>query len=550
MATEVSFEGRKITLPGVYSTIKSGVKNPPITLSYGNVLIIDNGSGAGYGGGAGIDGELSSGLDTIYPITNIQDFRTLTKGGPWYKLAKPLFQPVPQPGINGASTVYYVRAATTTAATMSFTPTGGGANGGTFTIKCRDEGIVGNGVQDSGDELRKGYAFKLIAGIEDPAKFILIIYRGTFTGLAADGYPYGDSLEADSAPVEVIRSDEFSLISELNTWATNDGIFQEYFKISAYSASGDGSIDSTDLTNFSDYTLAATGSETFSTANFNLVLQAVSTLRYTFILSDKFGDDAQNILNDLLLSHVSDPQTLWEKMIFIGGGVDNTKWTQTNGSIPAAQHFNSDRVVVVHGGVKVSSSFSPTGIRNENSLYTAAMVLGRIAGLAPQIPGTFKTLPIEGLQHQLTDTEKKNGLKYGVLMLHYDTQLETPSFCILQAVNTLQNNINIINQDGTTNEISIRRISAQLNLELTINARTELLGNEAGANLNTLSDRFIIDWTAGQLQARTANENTDNLIISYRNISVTTNQDVKSVTYEFKPNGPINKFIMVGFMVN
>lgn len=549
MATEVSFEGRKVTLPGVYSTIKSGIKNPPITLSYGNVLIIDNGSGAGYGGGAGINGELQSGIDAVYPVTNIDDFRALTKGGVWYKNSKPLFQPVPQPGIVGASTVYYVRAATTVGATMTFAPTGGGANGGNFVFKCRDEGLIGNGSLDSGSELRKGYAFKLSAGIVNTSAFILTVYRGTFTGLAADGYPYGDALEADSPPIEIVKSPEFTTIDELNTWAVEDGIFQEYFSITTFTSSGDGSIDAADLTAYSDYELATGGTESFNTTDFNKVLEEVATLRYSFILSDKFGDNAQDILNDLLLSHVIDPETSWEKMIFIGGGVDSTKWTQANGSIPAAQHFNSDRVVVVHGGVDVSSSFSPLGIRNEDSLYTTSLVLGRIAGLAPQTPGTFKTLPIEGLRHSLTNTEKKAGQSAGVLMLNWDTQLDTPAFVILHAINTLQNNKNLVNPDGTTGEISIRRISAQLNLELTINARTDLLGQESGPNLNTLSDRFIIDWVAGQLEARTANETADNLIIEYRNISVVTNQDVKSVTYEFKPNGPINKFIMTGFMV-
>ncbi len=550
MATEVNFEGRKITLPGVYSTIKSGVKNPPITLSYGNVLIIDSGSGANYGGGAGVGGELANGIDTVYPISNIDDFRTLTKGGPWYKLARQLFQPVQQPGIVGASTVYYVRAAATIGATMTFSPVGGGSNGGSFVAKCRDEGIVGNGAQDTGDELRKGYAFVMSAGVENTSAFIITFYLGTFTGLDEDGYPYGNSLEENSTPLEVIKSDEFLTIDELNDWATSDGIFQEYFVIDDFTSTGDGSVDTADLTTYSDYTLATGGTETFDETNFNLALDSVTTLRYSFLLSDNYGDNAQDIMNDLLVSHVIDPETSWEKMIFIGGGVDNTKWTQTNGSIPIAQHFNTDRVVVVHGGVNVSSSFPPSGVRNENSLFTAATVLGRIAGLAPQIPGTFKTLQLEGLRHSLKNVEKKNGLAAGVLMLHWDTQLDTPTFCILQAVNSLQNNKNQINPDASSFEISIKRIGFQLNLELTINARTELLGNEAGPNLNTLTDRFIIDWVAGQLEARTANATTDNLIVEYRNISVVTNQDIKSVTYEFKPNGPVNKFIMTGFMVS
>lgn len=549
MATEVNFEGRKVILPGVYSIIKSGIKNPPISLSYGNVLIIDTGSGANYGGGSGVNGELASGLDTVYPIDNIEDFRKLVKGGYWYTLAKPLFEPLPQPGINGVSTVYYIRAATTVSSRMTFNPIGGGPNGGTLVMQCRDEGVIGNGSLTSG-ELRKGYAFKLSAGVKDPTKFILTFYLGTFTGLAPDGFPYGDIAESDSPPKEVVKSVEFTDMAEAIAWAESDAAFQNYFNVESSSVIGDGSIDGTDLTNFSTYQLSIGGTESFGAADFTSVLNAVAALRYTFILSDKYGDNAQDANNDLLLSHVIDPDTSFEKMIFIGGGVDDTKFTQANGSIPAAQHFNSDRVAVVHSGIKLSSSITPNRIREWNSLYTTALVLGRIAGLEPQTPGTFKILPIVGVQHQLTNSEKETGLQAGVLMVNYDTNLITPSYVILQAVNTLQNNLNQVNEDGTTHEISIRRIASQLNLELVINARVDLLGQEEGPNLNTLSDQTIVDWTAGQLSFRTARPTDDNLIIEYRNISVTTNQDSKFVTYEFKPNGPINKFFLTGFMVN
>lgn len=546
MATEVNFEGKKIILPGVYSVVKSGIKNPPITLSYGNILIIDDGLGAGYGGGAGINGTLSNGIDNVYPVDNIEDFRTLTKGGYWYTLAKPLFEPQPQPGINGVSTVYYVRAATTVAAEMSYIPTGGGGFGGTFEVQCRDEGLIGNGALDSGSvDLRKGYAFKVKVGVLDPAKFIIEFYQGTFTGLAGDGYPYGSSTELNSPPKTIVTSREFTDFNDMVAWATDDAIFQSYFAIKTATVSDTGAMNSGDLK--ATYQLASAGAETFASTDFTDTLNAVATLRYSFLLSDKYGANAEHANNDLLLSHVLDEDTSFEKMIFIGGGVDSSKFVTESQS--ASVHFNTDRVVVTHSGVKISSSLTPNRIREWDALYTTCLVLGRIAGLEPQTPGTFKTLPLVGVQHELTNAEKKTGLQLGLLMIHYDTQLLTPNYTILQAVNTLQNNINMINEDGTTPEISIRRIAAQLNLELTINGRRDLLGNEEGPNLNTLTDRTIIDWTAGQLAFRTATPTDDNLIIEYRNISVTTDQDAKLVTYEFKPNSPINKFFLTGFMV-
>jgi hypothetical protein len=549
MAGKVNFEGKNIILPGVYSVVKSGIKNPPIALSYGNILIIDTGSGAAYGGGSGISGTLASGVDAIYPVDNIEDFRKLTKGGYWYVLAKPLFEPQPQPGVSGVSVVNYVRAATTVPAEMTFDPVGGGANGGTLIIQCRDEGLIGNGTLVS-SELKKGYAYKLKAGVDDPAKFIIEFYLGTYTGLAADGYPYGDTAEADSKPLTVVTSREFTDFDDLVAWATDDAGFQSYFTIKSEVVAGDGSIDAADLITFTTYQVAISGTETFDAAALTATLTAVASLRYNFILSDKYGDDAEDANNDLLLSHVLDTNTSFEKSIFIGGGVDNTKFSQTSGSIPAAVHFNSDRVNVVHSGVKIPSSITPNKIRLWDSLYMTALVLGRICGLAPQTPGTFKTLPLVGTQHELTTKDMTTGLQAGVIMVHQDTQLLVPSYVILQAVTTIQNNLNQVNEDGTTREISIRRIAAQLNLELAINARKDLLGNEDGPNLFTLTDRTLIDWTSGQLQFRTAQGTTDNLIIAYKNISVTTSQDAKFVTYEFKPNGPVNKFFLTGFMVN
>src|ERR1035437_7479420 len=119
MATQFSFDDKFIEIPGTYSNIKSGIVNPPIALPFGNTLIIDTGSGAGYGGGAGIDGELASGKNSIYEFDNIEDFQNFQKGGYWWLLANPLFRPN---GIasKGVSKIFWVKAATTTAAKLFF----------------------------------------------------------------------------------------------------------------------------------------------------------------------------------------------------------------------------------------------------------------------------------------------------------------------------------------------------------------------------------------------------------------------------------------------
>ena len=82
MASTFIFNGRQISLPGVYSTIVSGEMNPARNLDYGKVLIIDTGKySAGFGGGAGINGENAQGQNAIYTFDNIADFRAFMKGG-------------------------------------------------------------------------------------------------------------------------------------------------------------------------------------------------------------------------------------------------------------------------------------------------------------------------------------------------------------------------------------------------------------------------------------------------------------------------------------
>ena len=68
------------------------------------------------------------------------------------------------------------------------------------------------------------------AGVNDPAKFILKFYKGTFTGLDQNGIPFNGIDEALTQPILVVQSPEFNNVSELNAWMTNDFTFNENFK--------------------------------------------------------------------------------------------------------------------------------------------------------------------------------------------------------------------------------------------------------------------------------------------------------------------------------
>jgi len=544
MATKFVFGNKTVTEPGVYSQIKSGINNPPLNLSYGNVLIIDTGAGAGFGSGPGVKGTLKNGINAIQVYNNIDEFRSALGGGIFWALAKWLFQPegftVP-----GVSNIYFIKAATTVPAELAFNPTGGGANGGHIVLQVVDEGLCGNGDENDDDVLTFGYAFKMRAGVTANT-YILDFYRGTFKGTdSTDGLPWDFVQADDTEPDLLISSEEFATIEELHLWMSTNGQFLSMFSIKTYTKDGTGDITDADLTTYSGNTLASGGTETYNALDD--VLDVITNLDYSFILADKWGEDAQDSDLAKILTHLK-TEAKYGEFLFIGGGEDDTKFANgvSLGSIDDAQYWNDTSVTIVHGGFK--KVLKNGTYKTYGSIFKAAAVLGRIAGLQPQVPGTFKGIDIDAEVHSLTKFEREQALKYGVLHTKWDVEFN--KFIINQAINSLQNNDYLVNQDGSSHEIQIMRIANQLNKEIVYNAKKQLLGQSEGVNRNTLSKQDVKNWLAGYLNSRTATDTKDDLILSYRNITVTVDQDAYKVTYEFVPNFPVNKLFFTGFMID
>lgn len=553
MATSKFFNGKLRKLPGVYSRIISGIKNPPQTASYNNILIIDTGSGAGFGGGAGIAGTLSQNMDSVYGINNIKDFREFVKGGLWWLLAKPLYQPNGV-GVPGIGTAYLARAYATVPAEIKYYFGGdysgslsAGSNGGTALIQCRNEGLVGNGALETGGNLYTGYAGKMFAGVIDTNKFVIKFYEGTWKGTDTDGDDYDGVTQADAIPTIICQTPEFSNISEFVSWMQTDSTFNSYFKLKSSAVEGTGAIAANDLINYSDYELATGGTETYSAAHLATVLEAVKDLDYSFVLCDKYGDQAKGSENGTILTHLI-TEAKFDKSMFVGGGKDKDKFhNTTHGSIEIAEYYDSDRVVVVHGGVKVDSQITGVGYKEYDSIYKTAAVLGRICGLEPQVPGTFKGIDIAGELHPLTEREKEQCLDAGVLCTGWDSDLSR--YAIVQAINTLQNNTYLINEDATSFSIQIKRIVAQLNKEIVINGKKQLFGGENSANRYSMSEAHVKTWVESYLKTRCVITGQDNLIIKFQNVTAVRNQDMFDVTYEFEPNSEITKLLVTGIIV-
>ena len=544
MATSFSFDGQNIKIPGAYSTIKSGMKNPPIALPFGNVLIIDTGSGAGYGGGAGVSGQYANGKSTIYNFDNISDFRDFTKGGLWWLLAQPLFRPAGI-GVNGVSRISYIKAANTTAAALiyDFNDTQQSISGGSGTllnIAVTDEGVVGNGVINSGI-LTKGFAGKLTKGLIDNSKFVITFYRGAYKGLDQNNIPFDGITDVNSTPIVVAKSPECLSFQDLVNWMGYSADFNKYFKLVSAPDNLLYAPTEGDFNYYSGYNIATGGTESYTDPELlNLALLAVADLDVNFILSDKYGVNAQSSVNDIILASIIEVSK-FKPELYIAGGDDVNTFASI--SQTSAVHFNNDSCTVVHGAIYKQSQ---QGLRTYNAMYHAAAAVGREAGLSPQVPITFKNLDFDGMIHQLNDKEVIQALDKGVVV----TRLENGTFDIVKGINTLQQNTFLLNNDGTTHSKQIKRIARQLNHEIKVNSRADLLKNPNGVNRNTLSPIDLEAWLKKYLKSKIALPDSDNLILSFQDIVITRKQDGYFVNYKFESNSEISFIFATGVMIN
>lgn len=619
MAKKVTFNGRQVLEPNAYAQVVAAESPAPESASFGNVCIIDTGSGAAFGYGSGINGGLNSGLEAVYEFSRLDDAQKALRGGLLWDILPPLFKPSADRNVSGVQKLFYVRAATTTEATLTYTFTGfagvravagtvtivsnaitaiavstggsgytvaptvvitggggtgatatatigsgavtaftvtaggtgytsaptitligGGSNGGDIELAMVSEGTGANGVLLS-TVLTRGYAMKMIAGVNDPTKSILQLWQGTFRGLDSNNAPFDGIPEANTVPVMLTQSPEFSTLAEVVDWAKNNYEFNLYGKYVSHNTVGSGAITSNDVTDNAGYNLAAGGTETYGAGDYTDVLEAIRELDNTFFLSDLYGDDAQDLKNAQLLSHIEEAAE-FEKFIYIGGGANATKFEQTDGSIPTAEFFDSKYVHVVHSNIRLTDPNSSTGYKSVNTLYSAAIVLGRTAGQQPQTPTTQKDVNIIGVDHDLILADRETAIQKGVM--HF--RKVDGRWVINLDSNTLQDNENDLNADGSSPYGSIQRISFQLNKEIALAVRRRFVGNNAA----TASPADVKAFVETYLRSRTAQKTVDNYIISGGNVVVQLVNSDYTISYNFTANGPVNRVFITGHIEN
>lgn len=553
MATSVYFNGKLRTLPGAYSTITSGDSTASCSLDYGTVLIIDTGVyGAGFGGGAGVNGEGAQGLDAIYEFDDLTTFRNFVKGGMYWKCAEALWKPDPSNAdAVGISKLLFVRACTTKAAKMTFTATGGGSNGGTFVIRTIDEGLNANGVTEEIDGvtyLKNGYAFTTEAGVDNPEAVVLKLWQGTFTGLYKDPVT-GVELSYNELTVEqsdanlLCESPECTTMAELIYWAQTDENFGARFVLDdATAVKGTGEMNASDVTD--GYQLAAGGTETY-TPNTDLesVLSQIADVDYNIVMTDQIGANALSAANKAIIAHCN-LDAKFDKFVFIGAYDSRANY---EASLAYAKQANNAYVCIVHGGIGTASDMVASKIRWWGVFYNLCQVIGRVSGKPPYIPVTNKTIGGDKLQHIPDKKEMEKAVKAGLVVVYPNPYLGR--FVVLQGVTTLQDNKTLFNKKGLSFSIQFMRVIAQLNKECVVNAEIDLLGDENGVNLNTLSKGALETWTINFLQSRVATANQDNLIQRFQNVVATRIEDYYDVTYEVVVNSEITKIFFTGFLL-
>jgi len=393
-----------------------------------------------------------------------------------------------------------------------------------------------------GLNLATGYGSKMRVSDDDPAKYVIEFFEGTFAGYTAGGNSINNLTPTQSIPNLVATSADFSNIDELIQWAKTDFNFNKLFELDPdYLQIGNGDILPADATAQAMLHLAWNGTSFYNAFDLDKVLEDIRELQNSFILSDCWGDEARGVINLKLLNHIKNTAE-FDKFLIIGGGKDETKFSGSpNSSIEVAKFYNDTSVIVVHSGENRYNQFTQKKEKLD-SIYHAANVVGRLGGLEPQVPLTFKALKIKEFNHPLGQKEREKALLAGVI---HNRTVPGIGNVVNQGINTLQNNLNMINPDGTSPEISIMRIAGQLNKELILEMRPLFVGSNIG--INTPED--VKAFVEGKLFSKTASSNQDNLIISFTNVTVQLVQDYYNIQYSFVPNSPINKLFITGFML-
>lgn len=204
--------------------------------------------------------------------------------------------------------------------------------------------------------------------------------------------------------------------------------------------------------------------------------------------------------------------------------------------------LNSQYAVLCYPGV-YKFKLDGSGTELLSPMYTAALVAGVIAGSVVQEPPTMNKISCEGLESDLTKSEREDLINGGVLSIK---RVEGLGYVIVQGVNTVQNNLNLWNvDDDTTPEISLFRIRTQMQREWDQAAYRQFVGQSSTGiriqDAETFAKGTLDRWVEEGLIAA---DPTDPISKpAWQDLKVYKDGDAIMASYGYRSADPINFFL-------
>lgn len=394
---------------------------------------------------------------------------------------------------------------------------------------------------ESGTKIAKGYGANLRKSIYDSDMYVVEFIEGAYSGMAPSGADYNGMTAKECVP-KIVTSFEFNNHYDFEAWMNNNPAFKGVFSLDVSTITGSGLVTEDDFDDWNDYALASGGSEQYSAANLDSIIELLKEMDYEFILSDKFGRQANSVENQKLIAELNKPAE-FQKFLVIGGGNNELEFdTDEYSSVQVAKALDNEKVHLVHGGIKRYNN-QIKDVEVLPSIYFAANFVGRLCGLEPQVPITYKNLKVTDFVHDLSQRQREKALQAGVI---HQRDVAGMGKVINQGVNTLQRNTQLFNPDGTSYEISIMRIGSILNKMIVRKLRPLFIGSNRGRT----TPEDVKNVVSNLLRDSCATDQVDNLIINFEQVTVRLQEDFYDVKYGFYPNGPINKLFLTGFMLD
>ncbi|MCK4547707.1 MAG: hypothetical protein KAW17_09735 [Candidatus Eisenbacteria sp.] len=229
-----------------------------------------------------------------------------------------------------------------------------------------------------------------------------------------------------------------------------------------------------------------------------------------------------------------------DRIGFVGGSLAQTKAQAQS----AAAVLNSDRIVQAYPGVgRYGADATVTTI---SSLFSAALLAGLMAGLPLYEPGTHKYVDVASLEADLSMADRETLQLSGVACLCKSVSKITGNmrgFWVSKLNTAIQENMGIWNTDGTTPEVSLRRLSDAVRISMEDWAETEFVGRSSrylSANLKGRAQSRLDDFRGAGWITDIVDPDTGTITPGWRNVTVRQEADAWYLDFEINMTTPAN----------